>query len=87
MGTLLSGQAQTQVNTWASDLQSKITSWLQPLQQGKTALQLAIDDTNSSFLLTDFTFDITQPGFGGMESGAKRRLRCGACRAQQWHNA
>jgi hypothetical protein len=63
VGTLLSGQAQTEVNTWVGDLQSKITSWLQPFQQGKTALQLAIDDTNSSFLLTDFTFNLTQPGF------------------------
>lgn len=33
--------------------------------RGKTSLQLAIDDTNSSFLLTDFTFDLTQSGFGG----------------------
>jgi len=64
VGTLLGGQAQTAVNTWVGDLQSKITSWLEPLQQGKTALQLAIDDTNSSFLLTDFTFsDVTLPGF------------------------
>lgn len=64
VGTLLSGKAQTDVDRWVSDLQRKITSWLQPLQQGKTSLQLAIDDTRSSFLLTDFTFELNQPGFG-----------------------
>jgi hypothetical protein len=36
---------------------------LAPFQQGKTALELAIDDLNSSFLLVDATCDTTQVGF------------------------
>ena len=60
---LLTGKAQSELNKWVNDLQTKLTNWLKPFQQGKTALQVAIDDTHSSFLLMDYTFDLTAIGF------------------------
>lgn len=61
VGALLSGTAQKEVNTWISDVQSKITKWLSPFQEGKTQLELAIDDSNSSFLLMNVSFDLQAP--------------------------
>jgi len=60
---LLTGPAQSQVNTWVSEAQAKINSWLQPFQQGQTQLQVAIDNTQSSFLLVAASFDLTALGF------------------------
>jgi hypothetical protein len=62
-GQILQGTAQNDATTWVNDAQNKITSWLKPFQQGKTALQLAIEDENTSTLLLDATFDLTQVDF------------------------
>jgi hypothetical protein len=67
---LLTGPAQNQVNTWVSDAQTKINGWLKPFQQGQTQLQVAIDNTQSSFLLMDVTFDLTAVGFSAAWSKA-----------------
>lgn len=63
VSNLLGSKAQPEVDKWVNEAQTKVNSWLQPFQQGKTALQLAIESTNSSFLLTDFTFDLSNSGF------------------------
>jgi len=60
---LFSGPAQNEVNNWVTEAGNKINCWLQPFQQGQTALQWAIDQTRSSFLLIDVTFDLTAAGF------------------------
>jgi hypothetical protein len=62
VGQLL-GKEQDHVNAWIKDVQTKINSWLKPFQQGQTQLQVAIDDTHSTFLLIDATFDLTAVGF------------------------
>lgn len=60
---ILNGAAQDQVNTWVGDAQTKIDSWLKPLQSGKVQLQATIEDLDSSYLLLDVTFALAQPGF------------------------
>jgi hypothetical protein len=60
---IMQGSALNQVTTWVDDAQKKMDSWLKPLKDGKAALELAIDDLNSSFLLLDVTFDLTKIGF------------------------
>jgi hypothetical protein len=62
-GQLLNGQAQSEVTAWVNDAQTKINSWLQPFQQGKTALEVTIDDLNSRMLLLDVTFNLNAVGF------------------------
>jgi hypothetical protein len=64
VGTLLSGQAQTAVNGWVSDAQTRITNWLKPFQQNSTDLQITIDNSTNSFLLLDFAIDLSASGFG-----------------------
>ena len=80
---MLSGMAQDQTNSWAEDVQTKIASWLKPFQQGATALQLAIDDTRSTFLLLDFTSDLTAIGFPVAWSQAIAGDYCAALAVQK----
>ncbi len=75
---MLGGKAQDQVNSWVSDVQTKITGWLSPLQAGATALQLAIDKTTAKFLLLDFTFDLTAAAFPAAWSRAIAGDYCAA---------
>jgi len=60
---LLSGAGQSEVTSWVNDAQTKINSWLQPFQQGKTALEVTIDALNDRMLLLDVTFDLKAVGF------------------------
>jgi hypothetical protein len=60
---ILATKAQHEVNKWVNDTQGKINNWLQPFQEGKTSLQWAIERTNATFLLTDFTFDLSNQAF------------------------
>ena len=75
---LLVGNAQGEVNNWVYDVQKKIASWLSPLQPGATALQLAIDNTRSKFLLVDFTFELGAAGFAAAWSKAVAGDYCAA---------
>jgi hypothetical protein len=75
---LLVGAAQGEVNKWVNDVQTKITGWLSPFQQGATALQLAIDSTTSKFLLLDFTFELGAAGFATAWSQAVAGNYCAA---------
>ena len=75
---LLVGNAQGEVNKWVNDVQTKITGWLSPFQQGATALQLAIDNTRSKFLLLDFTFELGAAGFATAWSKAVAGDYCAA---------
>lgn len=63
VGSMLGGSAQTQVNNWVNDVQKKITGWLSPFQEGKTQLEVAIDNCNSSYLLSNVSFDLQAPSF------------------------
>lgn len=46
-----------------NDIDSTLTSWLKPLQNIKTQLELTIDDLQSTYILLDVTCDTTQVGF------------------------
>ena len=75
---LLSGKAQTEVTGWVTDVQGKLTSWLKPVQQGNTQLQLTIDDAVSRYVLLDFAFDLTAAGFVNAWGRAIAGDFCGA---------
>ena len=75
---LLGGKAQGEVNNWVNDVQTKIASWLSPLQPGATALQLAIDNSQCNFLLVDFTFELGAAGFATAWSRAVAGDYCAA---------
>jgi hypothetical protein len=70
VSSVLAAKAQPEVSKWVNDVQGKINNWLQPFQEGKTSLQWAIERTNASFLLTDFTFDLSNGAFPAAWSAA-----------------
>jgi hypothetical protein len=52
---------QQEVDKYVGDLNSRVSSWLSPVNNQKCSLDLAIEHTSDRFLLTNYTIDLTQP--------------------------
>lgn len=58
---LTTGVAKTPINTFVTEANTKITTWLKPLQSGQFSLAFSADKSNQRLLLTNYTIDTTKP--------------------------
>jgi len=63
LGEKFIGAAIDEANTFAREGSAKVAGWLTPINQGKARLDIAIESTKQTFLLLDYTFDLTAPAF------------------------
>jgi hypothetical protein len=63
LGKKLASKAGDEINNFADDGAKKIEGWLEPVNEGMATLDFAIESTKQSFLLLDYTFDLTAPAF------------------------
>jgi hypothetical protein len=52
-----------EINGFAGEGCGKILGWLNPVNQGRATLDVAIDSTKQTFILLDYAFDLTAPAF------------------------
>jgi hypothetical protein len=52
-----------EVHSFAREGCGKILGWLNPVNQGRATLDVAIENTRQTFILLDYTFDLTKPAF------------------------
>jgi len=50
-----------EINNFAGEGSAKVLGWLNPVNQGNATLDLAIATTHQTFLLLDYSFDLTKP--------------------------
>ena len=60
---VLTSVAQTAISAGVADVNNKVASWLKPLQNVKTELELTIDNLNCTTILLDYICDPSQPSF------------------------
>jgi len=56
-------KAAPEIGNCVSDVNSKIAGWLKHAQQIQATLDFAIEKTNQTFLLMDYSFDLTAPAY------------------------
>ena len=56
-------QAAPEIGKCVSGANSKVAGWLKPVQQAQATLDLAIEKTNQTFLLMDYSFDLTASAY------------------------
>jgi hypothetical protein len=60
---LTSSSAATEISTWVSDVNNKIAAWLKPINDLSalgSSIDATIQSTNTSYILADYTIDLTQ---------------------------
>ena len=63
LGQKFAGAATDELNDFATDASNKVAGWLTPVNQGQATLDIAIESTKQTFLLLDYTFDMTASAF------------------------
>jgi hypothetical protein len=56
-------KAAPEIDKYVTEVNSKIADWLKPVSQGTATLDVAIQKTNSTYLLTDYAIDLTVPAW------------------------
>ncbi len=56
-------KAAPEIGDCVSEANSKIAGWLKPVQQAQATLDFAIEKTNQTFLLMDYSFDLTASAY------------------------
>ncbi len=56
-------KAAPEIGNCVSDANSKVAGWLKPAQQTQATLDFAIEKTNQTFLLMDYSFDLTASAY------------------------
>lgn len=59
MNTMLQ-KCQPQVNNWTTEVNNKVACWLKPFESTNSSLDAAITRTSDTFILCDYTIDLTQ---------------------------
>lgn len=55
--------ASSEISKYVGEANSKVAGWLKPFSQAKATLDFAVDKTNQTFLLMDYTFNLNAPAF------------------------
>jgi hypothetical protein len=56
-------KATDEAETYAGEAGDKIAGWLKPINDAQATLDIAISTTRQTFILLDYTFDLTAPAF------------------------
>jgi hypothetical protein len=56
-------KATDEAATYANEMDDKVAGWLKPINDAQAALDVAISTTRQTFILLDYTFDLTAPAF------------------------
>ncbi len=63
LGQKFASKATDELNNFGADAANKVAGWLNPVNQGQATLDIAIESTKQTFLLLDYTFDLTASAF------------------------
>ena len=63
LGQKFTSKGTDEINSFAADGSGKILGWLNPINQGRATLDIAIDRTKQTFILLDYGFDLTASAF------------------------
>ncbi|WP_263355838.1 hypothetical protein [Acidicapsa ligni] len=69
-GDTLAGKASAEIASFAGDAANTLTSWLTSKTQVGSSLEVAIGSTQQTFLLLDYTFDLSAAAFASGWSAA-----------------
>ena len=63
LGQKFTGKATDEINNFATEGSNKLAGWLAPVNEGQATLDVAIETTKQTFMLLDYTFDLTASAF------------------------
>lgn len=56
-------KATSEIDKYVSEANAKVAGWLKKVSQATASLDITIQKTNATYLLTDYTIDLTVPGW------------------------